>query len=159
MWSKEVGDSRWSYGGLLPYFKRPKHWHNDKSNAAQHSFSGPIHTSSGGQDYALREPIKEALLSTGLKFNPDMNSGDPNGVAQLVENWHEASRQHAAICYKLKGIHIMTNTVVERVLLEGNKATGVELTDGQRLTALKEIICELWRPPHSAAPHAFWHWT
>lgn len=78
-----------------------------------------------------------------------MNSGDPNGVAQLVENWHEGSRQHAAICYKLEGIDVMTNTVVQRVLLEGNKATGVELTDGQRLTASKEVIvsCGALRTP------------
>ncbi|MCJ1249371.1 hypothetical protein MMC30_006594 [Trapelia coarctata] len=148
-WSKEVGDPRWSYSGLLPYFKKSEHWHNDKDDAAQHGFSGPIHTSSGGRDYALREPMKEALLSTGLKLNPDMNDGYPNGVTQLVENWHEGSRQHAAICYELQGIHVMTNTVVERVLFEGNKATGVELTDGQHFTASKEVIisCGAFRTP------------
>lgn len=42
-----------------------------------------------------------------------MNSGDPNDVAQLVENWHEASCQHAAICYDLHGVHEMTDTVVQ----------------------------------------------
>jgi choline dehydrogenase-like flavoprotein len=148
-WSKEVGDSRWSYSGLLPYFKKSEHWHDAKGDAAQHGFSGPIHTSSGGRDYQLREPMKEALLSTGLKFNPDMNSGDPNGVAQLVENWHEASRQHAAICYSLEGIHVITGTVVQRVHLEGNKATGVELTNGEHLTASKEVIlsCGALRTP------------
>lgn len=69
-----------------------------------------------------------------------MNSGDPNGVAQLVENWHNASRQHAAICYDLKGVRVMTNSVVERVHFEDGKATGVELHDGQLLTASKEVI-------------------
>lgn len=149
LWSKEVGDSRWSYDGLLPYFKRSEHWHDEKADADQHGFSGPIHTSSSGRDYALREPVKEALLSTGLTFNPDMNSGDPNGIAQLVENWHEASRQHAAICYNLKDIHVMTNTVVERVLIEENQANGVELTDDQRLMASKEVIvsCGALRTP------------
>lgn len=149
MWSKEVGDPRWSYSGLLPYFKRSEHWHDDKGDTVQHGFSGPIHTSSGGRDYALREPVKEALLSTGLKFNPDMNSGDPNGVGQLVENWHKASRQHAAICYNLKSVSVMTNTVVERLLFEGNKSTGVELTDGRRFTANKEVIvsCGALRTP------------
>lgn len=93
--------------------------------------------------------MKEALLSTGLKLNRDMNSGDPNGVAQLVENWHDASRQHAAICYNLEGIHVMTNTVVQRVHFEGNKATGVELTDGKYLIASKEVIicCGALRTP------------
>ena len=88
-------------------------------------------------------------MSTGLDFNPDMNSGDPNGVAQLVENWHEASRQHAAICYDLKGVHVLTNTIVERVRLQNNKAIGVELADGQLLTASKEVIlsCGALRTP------------
>lgn len=78
-----------------------------------------------------------------------MNDGSPNGVARLVENWHQASRQHAAICYELKNVHVMTNTVVQRVLFEGNRATGVELTNGQRLAASKEVIlsCGAFRTP------------
>ena len=148
-WSQEVGDSRWSYSGLLPYFKSSECWHNHDDDAAQHGFSGPIHTSSGGRGYPLREVVKEALLSTGLNFNSDMNSGDPNGVAQLVENWHHASRQHSAICYELKGVHLMTNTVVERVLVEHSQATGVKLSDGQILKASKEVIlsCGALRTP------------
>ncbi|KAL8896143.1 MAG: hypothetical protein Q9192_003239 [Flavoplaca navasiana] len=149
LWSKEVGDPRWSYNGLLPYFKKSEHWHDDNGDPSQHGFSGPIHTSSGGRDYALREPVKQALLSTGLEYNPDLNSGDPNGVARLVENWHNASRQHAAICYDLHGVHVKTDTVVQRIVFEGKKAIGVELVDGQRLTASKEIIlsCGALRTP------------
>ena len=148
-WSKIVGDSRWSYNGLLPYFKKSEHWHDDKGDPAQHGFSGPIHVSSGGRDYPLREPVKDALLSTGLQYNPDMNRGDPNGLAQLVENWHEASRQHAAICYNLQGVQVITNAVVQRVLFENKVITGVELSDGSRLKATKEVIvsCGALRTP------------
>lgn len=93
--------------------------------------------------------MKQALLSTGLQFNPDMNSGEPNGVAKLVENWHQASRQHAAICYDLHGVHVKTDTVVQRIIFEGKKAIGVELLDGERLTASKEVIisCGALRTP------------
>lgn len=93
--------------------------------------------------------MKQALLSTGLEYNPDLNSGDPNGVAQLVENWHNASRQHAAICYNLHGVHVLTDTVVQRIVFEKKKAIAVELVDGQRLTASKEIIlsCGALRTP------------
>lgn len=78
-----------------------------------------------------------------------MNSGDPNGVARLVENWHKASRQHAAICYELKGIHVLTNCVVQRIIFEGKRAIGVELINGQRLKASKEIVisCGALRTP------------
>ncbi len=93
--------------------------------------------------------MKEALLSTGHQFNPDMNTGDPNGVAQLVENWHKGARQHAAICYDLHGVHVKTDTVVQRIIFEGKKAIGVELVDGERLTASKEVIisCGALRTP------------
>ncbi|KAL8717648.1 MAG: hypothetical protein Q9225_005121 [Loekoesia sp. 1 TL-2023] len=78
-WSQLVGEPRWSYKGLLPYFKKSEHWHNDAGDVDQHGFSGPIYTSSGGRDYALREPVRDALLSTGLAYNPDINGGNPNG--------------------------------------------------------------------------------
>jgi choline dehydrogenase-like flavoprotein len=93
--------------------------------------------------------VREALLSTGFLFNPDMNNGSPNGVAKLVENWHEASRQHAAICYDLKGIHVKTNSVVSRILFSGTRAAGVELVSGRRLTAAREVIisCGAIRTP------------
>jgi len=93
--------------------------------------------------------VKEALLSTSLPLNSDMNNGSPNGVAKLVENWHEASRQHAAICYDLKGVHVKTNSVVSRSLFSGTRATGVELTSGQRFTATREVIvsCGAIRTP------------
>ena len=78
-----------------------------------------------------------------------MNCGNPNGVARLVENWHEASRQHAAICYNLEGVQVMTNTIVQRILLEKGRAVGVELHDGQQLGAAKEVIvsCGALRTP------------
>lgn len=78
-----------------------------------------------------------------------MNNGAPNGLAQLVESWHEGSRQHAAICYDLSGVHVKTDTVVQRVLFEGKRAIGVELLDGERLTAFKEVIisCGALRTP------------
>ncbi len=144
-----VEDPRWSYEGLLPYFKKSEHWHDENGDKSHHGFSGPMHTSSGGRDYALREPVRNALLSTGLQFNADVNSGHPNGVTKLVESWHNASRQHAAICYNLEGVHVMTNTVVQRVIIENSIAVGVELNDGRRLAAAKEVIvsCGALRTP------------
>ncbi|EPE28940.1 FAD/NAD(P)-binding protein [Glarea lozoyensis ATCC 20868] len=148
-WSALVDDERWSYKSLTPFFQKSEHFHDADADTSQHGLSGPMHTSSGGRDYALREPVKEALLSTGAPFNSDMNDGAPNGLARLVENWHNASRQHAAICYSLDGVHVKTDTVVCRVLFDGKKTTGVELTSGQTLTATREVIisCGALRTP------------
>ena len=78
-----------------------------------------------------------------------MNNGSPNGVARMVENWYEASRQYAAICYNLKRVDVKTNTAISRILFSGTQAISVELTSGQRFTAVKEVIisCGALRTP------------
>ena len=148
-WSDEVGDSRWSYKSLLQYFKKSEHWHHNTHISTDHGFLGPVCLSSGGRDYALREPIKEAFRYAGFMCNADMNNGSPNGLARLVENWHQGSRQHASICYQLSGVQVLTNTLVQRVVIQGDKATGIKLCDGRELTAAKEVIisCGAIRTP------------
>lgn len=44
LWGKLVGDDRWSYNGLLPYFRRTEHHHDSNANPNQHGFEGPIFT-------------------------------------------------------------------------------------------------------------------
>ena len=45
--SRLVGDKRWTYEGMLPYFKRTEtHFqgYEETSNPDEHGFTGPIHT-------------------------------------------------------------------------------------------------------------------
>lgn len=44
LWAKLVGDVRWSYNGLLPYFRKTETHYDSNGNMAQHGFKGPIHT-------------------------------------------------------------------------------------------------------------------
>jgi hypothetical protein len=45
-WAKLVGDNRWSWFGVLPYFKKSKTFYPAKSNTVDmeklHGFEGPI---------------------------------------------------------------------------------------------------------------------
>jgi choline dehydrogenase-like flavoprotein len=45
-WAELVGDRRWSWDGLLPYFKKTETFYPAKSNTADlekyHGFDGPI---------------------------------------------------------------------------------------------------------------------
>ncbi|OCL02395.1 GMC oxidoreductase [Glonium stellatum] len=134
-WAREVNDRRWSYDGLLPYFKRSEHCFNPDADPSQHGFDGPIHTASvtsSGRNYPLRQPILSAWSRLGLSFNPDANNGYPQGIAELVENWRDGKRQIASVAYPLHGVQILTNTVVRRIILDEHRvAVGVECT-GQR---------------------------
>ena len=49
----------------------------------------------------------------------------------------------------MQGVQVFTNPVVRRNLLEGDVATGVELNDGEKITATREVIlsCGAVRKP------------
>ena len=152
-WAELVEDQRWSYEWLLPYFRRIETCYDpDNGDRQQHGFNGPIHTTTG-RAYPLHETIRTAFKSVGLTENPDANSGMPFGIGSWTENWRDAARQPAGIAYDLSGVQVWTSSSVARVLLEGpdgeKEATGVELVDGRRLKARKEIIvsCGALRTP------------
>ena len=153
-WARVVKDSRWNYESLIPFFKRSEHYH-ESANPDQHGFEGPIHTSTGPRGYPLRESMKKALcLGTGLEGIADMNAGDPRGVAPLVENWREVTRQPAGLAYSLDGVDVMVNRVVRRLVCSKDtdgklRATGAELEDSTVITARKEVVvsCGCFRTP------------
>ena len=154
LWARLVGDHRWSYEGLLPYFRRTEHHHNHTDDPDQHGFDGPIHTTTG-RAYPLRADIHAAFIRAGFRDNPDGNGGNPLGVVLWTEAWRDHVRQCAGEAYDLSGVRVMTSCLVRRVLLErdpttGNTgATGVELADGRQFRARKEIIisCGALRTP------------
>ncbi|EED22468.1 glucose dehydrogenase, putative [Talaromyces stipitatus ATCC 10500] len=134
-WADLVSDRRWSYSGLLPYFKRTENYHNRHGDREQHGFDGPIHTSSvssSGRQYPLRETTRQAWCNVGLKVIADANNGRPQGVAELVSNWRDGRRQLTSEVYPQDGVKIVTNALVQRVILDSSQtATGVELADGR----------------------------
>ena len=118
-WARELGEDRSSYKGQLPYFRRSEHHFNPGVDPKQHGFEGPMYTSSvttSGRKYPLRETILQAWKRLGLKEVEDANNGFPQGIAELVENRRDGLRQLTSQVYPLKGVHIMTETMVKRTL-------------------------------------------
>lgn len=145
-WAKSSGDDRWTYERMMPYFNRSEHHHDPDAD--------PIHTVSGHQ-YPLRDTVYNAFHAAGYKDNPDANSGNPLGLAKYTENWHKATRQPAGTAYPLEGIQVMTNTIVRKILLKDDPATGkmlatgIELLSGRQIHARKEVVvsCGAHRTP------------
>jgi choline dehydrogenase-like flavoprotein len=105
-----------------------------------------ISGSSPNRKYPLREPLRAAWEKVGVSYIPDGNVGSPLGVAEMTENWKLGNRQMAKDVYPLSGVQIITETLVQRIIIEtrdGEKvATGVQLTgeDGRVISAKKEVI-------------------
>lgn len=142
----EKGNSRWSYEGLLPYFKSVEHHHDVHADPSVHGFEGPIHTESGRQ-YPLRKVVHDGFVAAGFHENPDANGGSPLGFSQWTENWRKGTRQPAGTAYDLDGVDIMTNTKVARIILEKPvsgeptfMASATGLMDGRLVIAREEVI-------------------
>ena len=148
-WARVVGDTRWSYESILPYFKKSEHHSNPHSDQQQHGYEGPMYytsvsASDPGRKYPLRDSIHTAWTELGLEHNNDPNSGKIAGISEAEENWREGLRQPSYQAYPLKGITVMTNTMVHRILFNdyntGPVASGVQLADGTEISCNKEII-------------------
>ena len=150
-----ANDKRWSYDGLLPYFRKTESHHDPQGNSHEHGFDGPIHSTPAlGRTYPLTKQLKEAYVEIGVKSISDHNGGDNKGMAPYVENWYNGKRQPAGKAYGLKDVQVYTNMTVKRIVLQDSlegseKATGAELTTSQVLKANKEVIvcCGVLRTP------------
>ena len=143
LWADIVNDKRWSYDGMLPYFRKTETHHDPNGvDPQQHGFDGPIHTTASARKYPLKELLNAAFIKgTGLPASTDANGGNPIGVAPYTENWHpKGKRQPAGKAYSLKGVDIVTNSPVRRVVLDGKVAKGAELVDGRKIMAKREVI-------------------
>ena len=145
-WAEEVGDVRWSYEGLLPYFRRVEHYHDRCADAAYHGIDGPMHTTDvSSRKYPLGKAVHDAFAGVGYIDNPDFHNGDPLGLGNWTENWRDGSRQPAGTVYNLEAVCVVTNAMVQKVLIENDGkdshlATGVQLVDGRRFSAKNEVI-------------------
>lgn len=150
-WAALVGDMRWSYAGLLKYFKKTEHHHDQSGSPEVHGFDGPIHTTAGTRKYPLREPLGTALSEAGLRSNADANGGCPFGYALLTENWRNGKRQPAGKIYDLSKTTVFTDAVVTNIIIDKERklATGLHLLDGRTFAAGKEVLvcCGSFKTP------------
>ncbi|KAK6825649.1 hypothetical protein PG987_013143 [Apiospora arundinis] len=152
LWAKTVGDQRWSYDSQLPYFRKTENWCDPKQHPEQHGMEGPVHVatpSSTGREYPLRDQVLESWRQIGVDALPelDANAGRIQGVGAMYENRREGKRQITSSVYSLDGVTVLTETVVDSIMLtkggaDGNdvQATGVRLANGTAYEAKRVII-------------------
>ena len=101
----------------------------------------------------IQRPITDAwvaaAVASGYKFNPDYNGADQEGVGFFQLTSKNGRRCSAAVAYlnpvkKRPNLQIITHAQVEKVVLDGKRATGVTFTDRsgklQTVTANREVI-------------------
>ena len=148
-WGALVNDKRWTYDGLLPYFRKTEKFFTKDTDPKEHGFEGPIYVqsvSSAGRVYSLRQRVKELWSPIGINETVKSSSGvlPAQSLRENLESWHEGRRQVASTAYSLRGVEVMTETLAERILFEDNNglpsAEALQLSDGRSFKCRREII-------------------
>ncbi|WP_175817221.1 GMC family oxidoreductase [Burkholderia diffusa] len=144
---KSLGNPGWGYDEVLPYFKRMEH--NERGGDHFRGAGGPLWIS----DPAVRHPSSvdfiESARRAGIPLTDDLNGELHDGVGFLQYNIRNGVRQSAYVAY-IEPVRNRGNLVVEsgarvqRVLLQGRQAIGVEVIghDGARraISAAREVV-------------------
>ena len=142
-----MGNPGWSYSDVLPYFRKSEN--NQTHHNEFHGNDGPLWVEELRTDNPYHEIIKQACKESGLPFNPDFNGVEQEGYNTVQVMMKNGERHHAGKAYILphldsrENLHLCCETDCTRILFEGNKAIGVEVSHkGQRRTirARKEVI-------------------
>ena len=149
-WAKNVDDERWSYRGMLPYFKRCENHFQPSDASGAHGYGGPISTysvsaSDPERTYGLREQVKTAFTELGVSLADDDDGSTHPGLSEMVENWKDGVRQPSNLAYNLDGVEVITEVLVQKVVTkstpDGNiQATGIKLANGSEISATREVI-------------------
>nr|WP_218647682.1 GMC family oxidoreductase N-terminal domain-containing protein [Sphingobium lactosutens] len=94
---------------------------------------GPLHISSGTYRYPLAEAMIRAGEQMGLRRKEDLNTEDQEGIGYYSHNIKNGRRQSASVAFlrparKRDNVRVITNVRVDRILFDGERATGVEAT-------------------------------
>jgi len=138
----QMGNTGWSYGDVLPYFKRSERRIGPGDDAVRgRDGEMPI------TDLDLIHPVCEAFIKgaaqMGIPRNPDYNSGDQAGTGYFQRTIHKGYRYSAAKAFlrparKRPNVDIRTNAQVAEILFEGTRANGVRyLRDGREGNAVE----------------------
>ncbi|KAI1862396.1 uncharacterized protein JN550_010258 [Neoarthrinium moseri] len=133
----------WSANELLPYLKKLETYHGEDKTSC-HGNDGPIHVS--GSTYRasrLENDFITAVTKLGYPVVDDLNNLDTgNGVMRALRYVNpQGKRQDTAHTYihpRLKdgehpNLHVLTESLVERILFEGTRAVGVSYKPNQTL--------------------------
>ncbi len=129
-WARLTGDPGWSWGSVLPIFKRSEDHHLGASEA--HGAGGEWRVERQRLSWDLLVAYREAMAQAGIPKLDDFNRGDNEGCAFFEVNQRRGVRWNATKGFlrpamNRSNLTVMTDVLVKRVRLDGRRAAGIEL--------------------------------
>lgn len=155
-WTR-LGVQGWCFEDVQPYFARIES--NGYSDHPKRGRNGPIKITD--RSVVARDPISDAFIQScldlGIAKTPDYNVVSYEGVRYLEQNAHRGRRFSTAVGYLRPNLNnpnltVWTDATFEKVLFEGNRATGAVITRlGERMSVKcrEEVVlaCGAFKTP------------
>ena len=144
---EEQGAQGWAYADVLPYFKRMENWHAEGDMGAEASWrgtKGPVHVTRGNRQNPLFNAFIQAGAQAGYPVTADYNGEQQEGFGAMEATIWRGTRWSAAKAYLKPALRTgrckLVRGLAAKVILREGRAEGVELADGRRVTARREVV-------------------
>ncbi len=140
------GCEGWSYRDILPYFKRAEG--NERFHDDFHGTDGPLGVSAPRGALPICDAFIRAAQQYGIPYNPDFNGAQQAGTGFYQLTQRDLQRSSAAIAFlhpatKRPNLTLRSNLQVRRIVLEKNRAVGIEVESdngNEILRANREVL-------------------
>ena len=139
----EAGNPGWDYASLLPHFRASER--NSRGADRFHGGDGPLDVTNLPKLHPLTHAFLRAGTEIGLPANPDFNGEVLDGIGTTQVTHRNGARCSAADAYlsKRPNLAVMTETLALRILLDGRRAVGVLVRQGdveRPVLAAREVL-------------------
>lgn len=143
---RDLGNTGWGWSDVLPYFLKSEDQQRGASEL--HGIGGPLSVSDQVSPNRNSQAFVDAAVAAGHQRNPDFNGESPEGAGLYQVTTRHGERCSTATAFlnpvrERKNLHVITHARTLRVVLDGDRATGVDYFDGTqvvRVQATREVI-------------------
>lgn len=138
-----MGCTGWGYDDVLPYFRKAES--NERGANAYHGESGPLFVSNQRSANPVSHAFVDAASELQMRTNEDFNGDRQEGFGLYQVTQRNGERWSAARAYvepirDQGNVSIRTNTLVEKLVVEQGRVTGVRVRRGKNPGSGSEML-------------------
>ena len=143
---RDLGNPGWGWRDVLPYFMRCED--HVLGPSALHGVGGPLAVTAPTTPNPMAHAFIDAAVACGHRRNPDFNGEYRDGAGLYHLSVRNGVRCSTAAAYlrpamARPNLQVITRARALRVVLDGDRAVGVDIFDGvqaRRIEAMQEVL-------------------